>query len=64
MISDGFNVSEILPDERRDAAEATETFKLSFVFENYCARLRFECPFRSGQRELVEFQSRRTSETT
>jgi hypothetical protein len=35
MISDRFNVSEVLPDESRDAARAAETFKLFFVFENY-----------------------------
>ena len=35
MISDRFNVSEVLPDESRDAVDAAETFKLFFVFENY-----------------------------
>lgn len=35
MISDRFNVSEVLPDESRDAVEAAETFKLFFVLENY-----------------------------
>jgi hypothetical protein len=35
MISDRFNVSEVLPEESRDAVEAAETFKLFFVFENY-----------------------------
>jgi Swt1-like HEPN len=35
MISDKFNVSEVLPDESRDALAAAETFKLFFVFENY-----------------------------
>lgn len=35
MISDRFNVAEVLPDESRDAVEAAETFKLFFVFENY-----------------------------
>jgi len=35
MISDRINVSEVLPDESRDAASAAETFKLFFVLENY-----------------------------
>ena len=35
MISDRFNVAEVLPDESRDAVDAAETFKLFFVFENY-----------------------------
>src|SRR5690242_19819957 len=35
MISDRFNVAEVLPDESRDAVKAAETFKLFFVFENY-----------------------------
>lgn len=35
MISDKFDVSEVLPDESRDACDAAETFKLFFVFENY-----------------------------
>ena len=35
MISDRFNVSEVLPDESRDAVRAAETFKLFFVFESY-----------------------------
>src|SRR5262245_25122698 len=35
MISDRFNVAEVLPDECRDAVDAAETFKLFFVLENY-----------------------------
>lgn len=35
MISDRFNVAEVLPDESRDAVRAAETYKLFFVFENY-----------------------------
>lgn len=35
MISDRFNVAEVLPDESRDAVDAADTFKLFFVFENY-----------------------------
>lgn len=35
MISDKFNLTELLPDECRDAVDAAETFKLFFVFENY-----------------------------
>jgi hypothetical protein len=35
MISDRFNVSEVLREESRDAVQAAETFKLFFVFENY-----------------------------
>jgi hypothetical protein len=35
MISDKINVSEALPEEARDAAEAAETFKLFFVLESY-----------------------------
>jgi len=35
MISERFNVAEVLPEQSRDAVEAAETFKLFFVFENY-----------------------------
>jgi hypothetical protein len=35
MISDRINISELLPDESRDAVRAAETFKLFFVLENY-----------------------------
>ena len=35
MISDTFNISEVLPDESRESVEAAETYKLFFVFENY-----------------------------
>jgi hypothetical protein len=35
MISDRFNVAEVLPDECREAVEAAETFKMFFVLENY-----------------------------
>jgi hypothetical protein len=35
LISDTFDVSEVLPDDVRDAVETSETFKLFFVFENY-----------------------------
>ena len=35
MISETFNVAEVLPDESRDADDAAETFKLFFVLESY-----------------------------
>ncbi len=35
MISDTFNVAEVLPDECREADGAANTFKLFFVLENY-----------------------------
>jgi hypothetical protein len=35
MISSRFDLSEILPDESRDAVDAAETYKLFFVFESY-----------------------------
>lgn len=35
MISDTFNVAEVLPDECREADAAADTFKLFFVLENY-----------------------------
>jgi hypothetical protein len=35
MISERFNVAEVLPDESREAEGAADTFKLFFVFENY-----------------------------
>lgn len=35
MISETFNVAELLPDECREADSAAETFKLFFVLENY-----------------------------
>ncbi|MCU1326040.1 MAG: hypothetical protein JWN34_1410 [Bryobacterales bacterium] len=35
MLSESFDLSEVLPDETREAVSASETFKLFFVFENY-----------------------------
>ncbi len=35
MISDTFNVAEVLPDETRDAIDVSETFRLFYVLENY-----------------------------
>lgn len=35
MISDRFNLAEVLPEESRDAVQSAETFKLFYVFENY-----------------------------
>jgi hypothetical protein len=35
MISETFDLSEVLPDETRQAVSAAETFKLFFVLENY-----------------------------
>jgi len=35
MISEAFNVAEVLPDECREADGAAETFKLFFVLESY-----------------------------
>lgn len=35
MISDTFNVAEVLPDETREAIDVSETFRLFYVLENY-----------------------------
>jgi Swt1-like HEPN len=35
MISSTFNVSEVLPEEAREAVDVAETFKLFYVLENY-----------------------------
>ena len=35
MISDTFNVAEVLPDETREAVDVSETFRLFYVLENY-----------------------------
>jgi len=35
MISDTFNVAEVLPDATREAIEVSETFRLFYVLENY-----------------------------
>jgi hypothetical protein len=35
MISDTFNVSDVLPEEAHEAIDAAETFKLFYVLENY-----------------------------
>src|ERR1700730_16711242 len=35
MISKKFDLSEVLPEESREAFEAAETYTLFFVFENY-----------------------------
>jgi hypothetical protein len=35
MLTERFNLAEVLPDETREAFEAAESYKLLFVFENY-----------------------------
>jgi hypothetical protein len=35
MISDTFNVAEVLPDDTREALAVAETFQLFYVLENY-----------------------------
>jgi len=35
LVSEQFDLGEVLPEETRDAVSAAETFKLFFVFENY-----------------------------